>query len=185
MKNQPRCVAESPFWQKGGRADILSKLGLSVPVYTDLQPMKHRIEDDAKIAMKSGDKPRLAVLRLILSEIKRIEIDSRAPLDEAGILDTLAKMAKQRRESIKQFADAGRADLQEKENFELEVITSYMPKQLDETELEALINEAIDKTGATGIRDMSKVMAEIKAQARGSADLSAVGRIVKAKLTSA
>ena len=147
--------------------------------------MKHRIEDDAKLAMKSGDKPRLAVLRLILSEIKRIEIDSRTPLDKAGILDTLGKMAKQRRESIKQFAAAGRSDLQEKENFELEVITSYMPTQLSETELETLIEQAINQTGATGIRDMSKVMAEIKTQAQGSADLSAVGRIVKAKLTSA
>ena len=147
--------------------------------------MKHRIQDDAKIALKSGDKPRLAVLRLILSEIKRIEIDSRTPLDEVGILDTLGKMAKQRRESIKQFADAGRSDLEEKESFELEVITSYMPKQLDETELETLIELAINKVGATGIRDMSKVMAEIKAQARGSVDLSVVGRIVKAKLTSA
>ena len=147
--------------------------------------MKHRIEDDAKIAIKSGDKPRLAVLRLILAEIKRIEIDSRSPLDEAGILDTLAKMAKQRRESIKQFSDAGRADLQEKETFELGVITSYMPKQLGEAELATLIEQAINNTGATAIRDMSKVMAEIKAQARGSVDLSAVGRIVKAKLTSA
>ena len=147
--------------------------------------MKHRIEDDAKIAMKSGDKPRLGILRLILSEIKLIEINSRTTLDENGILDTLGKMAKQRRESIKQFADAGRTDLQEKENFELEVITSYMPKQLDETELETLIELAISETGATGIRDMSKVMAEIKTRARGRADLSAVGRIVKAKLTSA
>ena len=94
-------------------------------------------------------------------------------------------MAKQRRESIKQFADAGRTDLQDKENFELEVITGYMPKQLNETELETLIELAINKTGATGIRDMSRVMAEIKAQARGSVDLSVVGRIVKAKLTSA
>ena len=147
--------------------------------------MKHRIENDAKIAMKSKDKPRLAVLRLILSEIKRIEIDSRITLDENGILDTLGKMAKQRRESIKQFADAGRTDLQEKESFELEVITSYMPKQLNETELATLIDQAINKIGATGIRDMSKVMAEIKTQARGSVDLSVVGRIVKAKLSSA
>ena len=147
--------------------------------------MKHRIEDDAKIAMKSGDKPRLAVLRLMLSEIKRIEIDSQKTLDEDGIIDTLSKMAKQRRESMKQFAEAGRVDLQKKENFELEVITSYMPKPLDETELSALIDQVISKTEASSIKDMSKVMAEIKAQARGSVDLSTVSRIVKTKLTSA
>ena len=147
--------------------------------------MKHRIEDDAKIAMKSGDKPRLSALRLILSEIKRIEIDSRKPLDDNGILDVLSKMAKQRRESIKQFAEAGRADLQEKETSELEIITSYMPEPLSETELGALIDQVIAKAGATDIKDMSKVMAEIKAQAHGSVDLSVASRIVKSKLRSA
>lgn len=147
--------------------------------------MKHRIEDDAKVAMKGGDKSRLAVLRLILSEIKRVEIDSQKTLDESGIIDTLSKMAKQRRESIKQFAEAGRADLQEKENFELEVITSYMPKPLSEAELATLIDQTIAKTEASSIKDMSKVMTEIKTQARGSVDLSVAGRIVKTRLTSA
>ena len=145
--------------------------------------MKHRIGDDAKQALKSGDKPRLSVLRLILSEIKRIEIDSRKTLDDAGVVDVLGKMAKQRRESMKQFADAGRTDLEEKENFELEVITSYMPEPLDETEIAALIDEVIAKTEATSIKDMSKVMAEIKAQARGRIDMSIAGRIVKTKLS--
>ncbi|MBC6414393.1 MAG: GatB/YqeY domain-containing protein [Chromatiales bacterium] len=146
--------------------------------------MKHRIEDDAKLAMKSGDKARLAVLRLMLSEIKRIEIDSRQPLDDDGVVDVLGKMAKQRRESIKQFADAGRVDLQEKESFELEVITGYMPQPLSEVELHALIDQAIAHIGATSIKDMSKVMAEIKTQARGSVDLSIASRIVKTKLMS-
>ena len=147
--------------------------------------MKHRIEDDAKIAMKRGDKPRLAVLRLMLSEIKRTEIDSQKSLDDDGVVDVLSKMAKQRRESIKQFAEAGRTDLQEKENFELEVITSYMPTPLSETELNTLIDRIITEAGAADIKDMSKVMAEIKNQARGSVDLSAASRIVKTKLTSA
>lgn len=147
--------------------------------------MKHRFEDDAKVAMKSGDKARLAVLRLILAEIKRVEIDSRKSLDDNGVLDVLGKMAKQRRESIKQFAAAGRTDLQEKENFELEVISSYMPQPLSEAELTALIDETIVNVAATNIKDMSKVMAEIKTRAAGSVDLSAASRIVKTKLTSA
>ena len=147
--------------------------------------MKHRIGDDAKIAMKRGDKSRLAVLRLMLSEIKRTEIDSQKSLDDDGVVDVLSKMAKQRRESIKQFAEAGRTDLQEKENFELEVITSYMPTPLSETELNSLIDRIITEAGAADIKDMSKVMAEIKNQARGSVDLSAASRIVKTKLTSA
>ena len=147
--------------------------------------MKHRFEDDAKVAMKSGDKARLAVLRLILAEIKRVEIDSRKSLDDNGVLDVLGKMAKQRRESIKQFAAAGRTDLQEKENFELEVISSYMPQPLSEAELTTLIDETIVNVAATNIKDMSKVMAEIKTRAAGSVDLSAASRIVKTKLTSA
>ncbi|MXX98488.1 MAG: GatB/YqeY domain-containing protein, partial [Gammaproteobacteria bacterium] len=105
--------------------------------------------------------------------------------DDDGVVDVLSKMAKQRRESIKQFAEAGRTDLQEKENFELEVITSYMPTPLSETELNTLIDRIITEAGAADIKDMSKVMAEIKNQARGSVDLSAASRIVKTKLTSA
>ena len=147
--------------------------------------MKHRIEGDAKIAMKSGDKNRLAVLRLMLSEIKRVEIDSKTKLDDSGVLNVLSKMTKQRRESIKQFAAAGRRDLQEQEDFELAVITSYMPPPLSADELNALIDQTITNIGATSIKDMSKVMAEIKNQTHGSVDLSAASQIVKTKLTSA
>lgn len=146
--------------------------------------MKLRIEADLKSTMKRGDKPRLSALRLILSEIQRKEIDTRETLDDAGIISVLEKMAKQRREAIAQFENAGRTDLRDKEQFELETILSYLPPPLSEAELNALIEHAFAQSKATSLQDMGKVMAIIKAEAQGRADLSVVSRKIKEKLAS-
>lgn len=144
--------------------------------------LKHRIQEDMKAALKGGDKSRLAAIRLILAAIKQREVDERIELDDAQVLAVLDKMAKQRRESIAQFAAAGRADLAEKEQAELEVIQSYLPQALTEAEIDALIQSAIAEIGAKGIQDMGKVMAKLKPQVQGRADLSQVSAKVKAAL---
>lgn len=145
--------------------------------------MKSRIADDMKAALKSGDKRRLAVLRLMLSDIKRAEIDARAELDEAGVLAVLNRMAKQRRESIGQFADAGRDDLREQEQFELGVIGGYLPEPLSGDELASLVERAIEQTGAAGIQAMGQVMSAVKSLAKGRADMAEVSRLVKRRLS--
>ncbi|MFQ5609177.1 MAG: GatB/YqeY domain-containing protein [Woeseiaceae bacterium] len=144
--------------------------------------LKARITDDMKSAMKAGEKDRLKVVRLILADIKRVEIDSRTELDDAGVLSVIDKAVKQRRDSIEQFSKGGREDLAASEQAELEVIQGYLPEQLSEKELEALIDEVIAATGAESIRDMGKVMGGIKAKAAGKADMGAVGARVKARL---
>jgi len=135
-----------------------------------------------KTALKAGDKDRLKVVRLILADIKRVEIDSRKELDDAGVLSVIEKAVKQRRDSIEQFTKGERMDLAAIEEAELEVIKTYLPEQLSDAELEALISQAITTTGAESIRDMGKVMGAIKSQAAGRADMGAVGAKVKAKL---
>jgi len=145
--------------------------------------MKSRIADDMKAALKSGDKRRLAVLRLMLSDIKRAEIDARAELDEAAVLAVLNRMAKQRKESIGQFADAGRDDLREQEQFELGVIGDYLPEPLSGDELARLIERAIEQTGAADIKAMGKVMSAVKTLAAGRADMAEVSRLVKRRLS--
>ena len=144
--------------------------------------LKVRITDDMKSAMKAGDKDRLKVVRLMLADIKRVEIDSRQEVDEAGVLSILEKAVKQRRDSIEQFDKGGRADLSDIEKAELEIIQTYLPEQLGEDELTALVDEIIAATGAENIRDMGKVMGAIKAKAAGKADMGAVGAMVKARL---
>ncbi|MDD9806467.1 MAG: GatB/YqeY domain-containing protein [Gammaproteobacteria bacterium] len=145
--------------------------------------MKSRIADDMKAALKSGDKRRLAVLRLMLSDIKRAEIDARAELNEAAILAVLNKMAKQRKESIGQFADAGRDDLREQEQFELGVIGDYLPEPLSGDELARLVERAVEQTGAADIKAMGKVMSAVKTLAEGRADMAEVSRLVKQRLS--
>jgi len=145
--------------------------------------MKSRIADDMKAALKSGDKRRLAVLRLMLSDIKRAEIDARAELDEAAVLAVLNRMAKQRKESIGQFADAGRDDLREQEQFELGVIGDYLPEPLSGDELARLVERAIEQTGAADIKAMGKVMSAVKTLAAGRADMAEVSRLVKRRLS--
>jgi uncharacterized protein YqeY len=144
--------------------------------------LKDRITDDMKAAMRAAEKDRLATIRLILAAVKQIEVDERITLDDARLLTVLDKMAKQRKESIAQFESGGRADLVAKEAAELAVIQSYLPAQLSQSELDALIAEAIASTGATTIKDMGKVMGVVKSKAAGRADMGAVGARIKQKL---
>ncbi|NIL94625.1 MAG: GatB/YqeY domain-containing protein [Woeseiaceae bacterium] len=144
--------------------------------------LKAQITDDMKSALKAGEKDRLKVVRLILAAIKQVEVDTRAELDDAGVLSVLDKMVKQRRDSVEQFEKGGRDDLAAIERAEIEILETYLPEQLAEEELDAMISEAISATGAESIRDMGKVMGQIKAQAAGRADMGAVGARVKARL---
>jgi uncharacterized protein YqeY len=144
--------------------------------------LKSQITDDMKSAMKAGDKDRLKVVRLIMAAVKQVEVDKRVELDDAGVLSVLDKMVKQRRDSVEQFEKGGREDLANIERAEISILETYLPKQLDDAELEALIDAAISATGAESIRDMGKVMGQIKSKAAGRADMGAVGAKVKARL---
>jgi len=144
--------------------------------------LKGKITDDMKSAMKAGEKDRLKAVRLILAAIKQIEVDQRIELDDAAVLAVLDKMVKQRRDSVEQFQKGGRDDLVEIELAEIAVIETYLPEQLSNEELDALIDDVISATGAESIRDMGKVMGQIKTQAAGRADMGAVGAKVKARL---
>lgn len=141
-----------------------------------------RIKDDMKAAMKGGDKARLGVIRLILAAIKQVEVDERIQLDDDRTILVLDKMLKQRRESIRQFADAGRTDLVAIEEAEVLVIQDFMPQALSEDEIDALVKAAVAESGATSIKDMGKVMALLKAQMQGRADMSVVSVKIKAAL---
>jgi len=144
--------------------------------------LKDQITEDMKSAMKAGEKDRLKVVRLMLAAIKQIEIDKRIELDDAAVLSVLDKMVKQRRDSVEQFQNGGRNDLADIELAEIAVLDTYLPEQLGDAELNALIDEAIGTTGAESIRDMGKVMGQIKSKAAGRADMGAVGAKVKARL---
>jgi len=135
-----------------------------------------------KTAMKAGEKNRLKTVRLILADIQRKEVDSREKLDDAGVLTVIEKAIKQRRDSIEQFVKGGREDLSAIEEAELEIIQAYLPEQLSDDEVAALIDDAIAATGAESIRDMGKVMGAIKSKAAGKADMGTVGAMVKARL---
>ena len=145
--------------------------------------LKNRLQDDMKTALKSKDKDRLGTIRLILAAVKQREVDERINLDDAAIITVLDRMAKQRRESISQFQNAGRTDLADKEEFELAVIQSYLPAALSDAELDQLIEAAMVESGASSIRDMGKVMALIKPKAQGRADMTALSARVKARLS--
>ena len=132
--------------------------------------------------MRAQQKERLSTLRLILAEFKRIEVDERIELDDARILAVLDKMLKQRRDSVSQFESAGRQELADKEKAEMEVIQEFMPAQLSEAEISALIDTAIASSGASSAKDMGKVMGIIKPQLQGKADMGAVSKLVKEKL---
>jgi uncharacterized protein YqeY len=146
--------------------------------------LKQRIQDDMKVAMKSGEKDRLGVIRLMMAAIKQREVDERIQLDDAQVIAVLDKMMKQRRESIVQYQAAGREDLVNVENAEIQVIREYLPKALSESEIEGLIKAAIAETGAANIADMGKVMAVVKPKMQGRADLSAVSARIKSLLSS-
>jgi uncharacterized protein len=144
--------------------------------------LKDRITEDMKTAMRAGEKERLATIRLILSAIKQREVDERITLDDNQVVAVVEKMMKQRKESIVQFEAGGRADLVAKEQAEITVLQTYLPAQLSDAEIDALITEAIASTGAASIKDMGKVVGAIKAKAQGRADMGAVSARVKQKL---
>ena len=146
--------------------------------------LKERISEDMKTAMRSGEKDRLAVIRLLQAAIKQREVDERIVLDDTQITSVLEKMIKQRKESIVAFEKGARADLVAKENAEIGILQPYLPEQLSDADLDALIAEAIASTGAASIKDMGKVMGVVKAKAAGKADMGAVGARIKAKLGS-
>jgi uncharacterized protein YqeY len=145
--------------------------------------LKERITEDMKSAMRAGDKDRLGVVRLILAAIKQREVDERITLDDTQVLSVLEKMGKQRKESISQFESGGRADLVAKEQAELAIVQSYLPAQMTDAEVDALIAEAIASTGAASVKDMGKVMGVVKAKAAGRADMAVLGARIKQKLS--
>ena len=132
--------------------------------------------------MRAREKQRLGVLRLVMSEFKRIEVDERIELDDNRVLVILDKMTKQRKDSLSQFEKAGRDDLVQQESFELDLIKEFMPEALDETTIASLIDEAITETGASSMKDMGQVMAVIRPQVQGRADMGAISAMVKGKL---
>ena len=144
--------------------------------------LKNQITEDMKSAMKAGDKDRLKVVRLMLAAIKQVEVDKRIELDDAAVLAVLDKMVKQRRDSVEQFEKGNREDLAAIERAEIEVLDTYLPEQLSADELAAMVDEVIAASGAESMRDMGKVMGQIKAEAAGRADMGAVSATVKERL---
>ena len=144
--------------------------------------LKGQLTEDMKSAMKAGDKDRLKVVRLILAAIKQIEVDTREELDDAAVLTVLTKMVKQRRDSVDQFEKGDREDLAAIERAEILVINTYLPEQLSAEELASIVDEAIKASGAESIRDMGKVMGQVKAKAAGRADMGAVSATLKERL---
>jgi uncharacterized protein len=145
--------------------------------------LKEHITDDMKAAMRSGEKERLGIIRMITAAIKQREVDERITLDDSQVMSVLEKMIKQRKESVAQFQAGNRQDLADKESAEITLLQSYLPAQLSDAELDALIGEAIASSGAASIKDMGKVMAIIKTKAQGRADMAAVGAKIKARLS--
>ncbi|WP_027852753.1 GatB/YqeY domain-containing protein [Marinobacterium litorale] len=143
--------------------------------------LKAQISEAMKDAMRAKDKERLSTIRLILSDIKRIEVDERIELDDARVLQVLDKMVKQRRDSIAQYQAAERPELADKEQQELEVIKTFLPQPLSDEEINAIIDDAIASTGAASMADMGKVMGVIKPKLQGRADMGAVSKLVKTK----
>jgi len=144
--------------------------------------LKESIQADMKAALRSGEKERLAVLRMVLATIQRREVDERVELDDSNVLKVIEKLVKQGQDSARQFGEGGRDDLVKKELAEVEVLKTYMPEPLGDAELDALIDAAIKTTGAESVRDMGKVMQAIREQAQGRADMGVIGGRVKTKL---
>lgn len=147
------------------------------------ESLKATITAAMKAAMKARDKERLGTIRLIQSEFKRIEVDERIEIDDARALAVLDKMVKQRRDSADQYQKAGRDELAAQENFEIGVIQEFLPAQLSEAELIAMVDAAIAASGASGMQAMGAVMAELKPKLQGRADIGAVSQLVKSRLT--
>lgn len=146
-------------------------------------PLKQQITEAMKAAMRAKDKERLGTVRLVLADIKKVEVDERIDPDDARITSILDKMVKQRRDSIKQFEDAGRSELAAKEQAEIDVIQEFLPTQLSEAEIEAIVSDAVVSSGAANMQDMGKVMGLVKPQVVGRADMGMVSQKVKAALS--
>jgi hypothetical protein len=144
--------------------------------------LKDRLTEDMKVAMRAQDKARLGVIRLMLAAVKQQEVDTRTEQDDAAIIAVLEKMIKQRRESIRQYTDAGRTDLADQEAFEVNLIQTYMPQPLTDEEVADLISQGIAETGAANIRDMGKVMNWLKPQVQGRTDMGKLGGLIKTRL---
>ena len=144
--------------------------------------LKDQLFSDQKQAMKAGDKPRLGTIRLIMAAIKQQEVDSRKELTDDDVIAILTKMVKQRRDSVEQYSSAGRSDLADQENAEIVIIEHYLPEQLSEEDVAAIIEEVIAATGAAGPKDMGKVMGQLKGKLAGRADMGAASALVKQQL---
>jgi uncharacterized protein YqeY len=145
--------------------------------------LKHVIEEATKAAMKARDKARVATLRMVNAEIKRLEVDERRDLTEEDVLGILNKMLKQRQDAESQFTQAGREDLALQEAYEITIVQEFLPEQMSEEELGALIDKIVTDIGASGMQSMGNVMAELKATAGGRADMSRASALVKARLS--
>jgi uncharacterized protein YqeY len=145
--------------------------------------LKAQIQSDMKTAMKAREKERLSVIRMLLAAIQMREIDERSELSDADILQVVEKLIKQRKDSASQFADAGRPEREAQELSEAEMLKGYLPEQLGAAELETLVGNIIESTGAASMKDMGKVMAEVRAQAQGRADMGALSALVKGRLS--
>ena len=146
------------------------------------ESLKNRVSQDTKDAMRAKDKARLGVLRLISAAIKQKEVDERIELDDTAVLAILEKMIKQRRDSIAQYEKAGRDDLLQQEQFEVGIIQEYMPAQLSDDEINALVDDAVQASGAASMKDMGKVMGMLKPKLAGRADMGQVSAKIKARL---
>lgn len=147
-----------------------------------MMPLKARIAEDMKTALKARETVRLSAIRMLHSEIRKKEVDERVTLDEPAIITVIERMIKQRKESLRQFEAAGRADLAEVERTEITVLCAYLPERMGEAEIDAAIAAAIRASGATSARDMGKLMAILKPQLAGKADMALVSQRVKAQL---
>jgi len=145
--------------------------------------LKDRITEDMKAAMRAKDGQRLSAVRLLLAAMKQKEVDERVELADADVLSIIDKMVKQRRESIAQYEKAARADLAAQEQFEIGVLSAYLPQQMTEAEVEAAVAAAIAKSGAASVKDMGKAMALLKPRLAGKADMGKVSALLKSKLS--
>jgi uncharacterized protein len=145
--------------------------------------LKDRLQEDMQAALRAGDKPRLSVLRMALAGVKQREVDTRRPLDDAGVQTVIERMIKQGRDSVSQYQAGGRADLVAKEEAEIVVLQNYLPKPLTDSELDTLIGEAIEAAQASSVKDLGKVMAVIKARAAGRVEMGQISARVRAALT--
>jgi uncharacterized protein len=146
-------------------------------------PLREQLTEDIKTAMKAREAEKLGALRLLLSAVKQREVDERITLDDAGVIAVIEKMIKQRKDSISQFEKAARHDLADKEKFELGILEAYLPQQLSQAEVEAIVADAVAASGAKSPADMGKVMAAVKPKLAGRADMGKVSALVKGKLT--